>query len=301
MTLEWLVLVFGIPAILIPVVLLWGFAGCGGASVGDIGAQRPTNLRATGISASVIRLTWDDPNMAPVAFEVERTKEGESIPEVLSSTTTFDDTGLQEATTYFYKVRAIRLSDNDESDLSEQAAGRTIGVAFETDLTTDEGAHEGFTVVQRIEPARLRYSTLAGDILTPGARVRITVRGSTSGSLTLDRIYISQPAASGDPYDSAGDLSPVASGVDVAANIAVILPLIDYDLERTRPLLIAFDISANPGSGMFASSLACRQPRRPRISARRRLRRRSTIASPLPRTPVRRRFGFPQHLSGRED
>ena len=51
------------------------------------------------------------------------------------------------------------------------------------------------------------------------------------------------------PYDSAADLTQVQSGVVVPANTPVVLPPIDYDLERARPLLIAFDISANPGSG----------------------------------------------------
>ena len=245
---EWLVLVLVVPAILIPVVLLWGFAGCGAYIIGPA-VRAPSNLRATGISESVISLTWDDSNSAPVSFEVERTKEGESVPEVLSSTTTFDDEGLEEATTYFYTVRAFRVSDNEGSAWSEQVAGRTIGVAFEAGLTTDQSGLEGFCLVQRIEPARLRQSTLPGDIQTLGARVRITVRGSTAAGLTLDRIYISRPAPSGDPYDSAADLTLVASGVIVPANTAIPLPLVDYDLDRTAPLLIAFDVSSSAGSG----------------------------------------------------
>jgi hypothetical protein len=247
---EWLVLILLVPAILVPVVLLWGFAGCSfDPQPADL-ILAPTNVSAAGVSVSAIALTWDNPNTDPVTFQVERTKEGESSPQILSSSsTTLQDAGLQEATTYFYKVKAIRTSDNQDSELSEQAAGRTIGVAFEAGLTTDQAGLEGFCVVQRIEPTRLRQSTVPGGISTPGARVRITVRGSTAASLTLDRVYISQPAASGDPYDSAADLTPVDSGIVVPANTAVALPDVDYDLDKARPLLIAFDISAAAGSG----------------------------------------------------
>jgi hypothetical protein len=247
-TVEWLVLAPLVPAILVPVVLLWGFAGCGFPGIGSV--LRPTNVRAEGISVSEIRLTWENPHGPGVTFEVERTKEGETIPQTLAmSETTLIDSGLEEATTYFYTVTAMRIEYNDDSGPSDRVAGRTIGVAFEAGLTNDQTGWEGYCMVQRIEPARLRQSTLPGDMQTPGARVRITVRGSTAASLTLDRIYISRPAASGDPYDSAGDLIPVASGVVVPANAAVALDLIDYDLDRTSPLLIAFDISSNAGAG----------------------------------------------------
>ena len=245
---EWVVLVLLVPAILVPVVLLWGFAGCSFSASAAVSA--PINVRAEGISVGVIRLTWDDPNTDPVTFQVERVKEGEDIPQILAtSSTTVLDPGREEATTYFYTVTAFRISDNLESLPSAPVAGRTIGVAFEAGLTTDQSGLEGFCLVQRIEPARLRQSTLPGDIQTPGARVRITVRGSTTAGLTLDRIYISRPAPSGDPYDSAADLTLVASGVVVPANTAIPLPLVDYDLDRTAPLLIAFDVSSSAGSG----------------------------------------------------
>jgi hypothetical protein len=257
---EWLVLIFLVPAILVPVVLLWAFAGCEfvpGVAV----HSAATDVSAEGISESAIRVTWTHAASNSVTFQIERTKEGQSLPEaVLTSTaTTLEDTGLDEATTYSYTVTAFRNSDNEQSEPSDPVDARTIGVAFEADFTTDQTGWEGFCIVQRIEPVRLRQSTLPGDALTPGARVRITVRGSTAGSVTLDRIYISQPATTGNPltlnpYDSASDLSQVASGVVVPANTAVSLPLIDYDLDNTRPLLIAFDISPNAGTGKLRHS-----------------------------------------------
>jgi hypothetical protein len=67
--------------------------------------------------------------------------------------------------------------------------------------------------------------------------------------LLLDRIYLSRVAASGDPYDSAADLTLVSTGVLIGKGQAIDLPPIDYDLDKNQPLLVAFDISATPGLG----------------------------------------------------
>lgn len=250
---EWLILVLVVPAILIPVVVLWGFAGCGFSAHAAPGAETPTNVRASGTSASTIAVTWDNPNTEPVSFLVERKKEGESIPLIFpASSTTFPDTGLDEAATYFYQVRAVLIPSGSQSNLSDQASGRTFGTAFDEPRLSssgiDQSGLDGFCLVQRIEPTRLAQSTVPGGLTTQGARVRITLRGSTAANLILDRIFISQAAAV-DPYDSQGDLMHVASNAVVDAGLPVVLPDIDYDLDRTKPLLIAFDINAASGSG----------------------------------------------------
>ena len=239
-----------VPLLVGPIVLLFGFAGCSFSPT--VLPWTPTNLRATGTSTSTINLTWDNPNTEPVTFEVDRTREGESTPETIpSATTTLIDLGLQEATTYFYTVRAVEVANTavKSSNSAPPVSGRTIGRAFVATLTTNDPGREGFTVVQRIEPARLLQSTLAGGILTPGARIRVTVRGSTEGQARLDRVYISQAALQGDVYDSGDDLTQITSGVDVPVNTAVVLPDVDYDLDRTKPLIVAFDISSTPDRG----------------------------------------------------
>ena len=82
-----------------------------------------------------------------------------------------------------------------------------------------------------------------------GTQVRIVLRGSTTGSLTLDRVAISQPAATGDPYDAAPDLTDVASGVTIPPNTVVTVGPVNYALDPTRDLLVAFDISNTPNEG----------------------------------------------------
>ena len=148
---EWLTLLFLVPAIVVPVVLLTGFAGC------FIKPPRPE----------------------PPPFE------------------------------------------------------QTFAATF-----TDTDALRGRCLVQRIESVRLFNS---------GSQVQITLQAFAE-SVVIDRILISQPAASGDPYDSADDLTDVTTAVTlVQPNSSLTLPAIDYNLDRTQPLLIALDISTSSG------------------------------------------------------
>ena len=85
-----------------------------------------------------------------------------------------------------------------------------------------------------------------------GTQVRIVLRGSTTGRLTLDRVTISQPDAAGDAFDSSADLTDVASGVTIPPNTPVTVPPngpVTYTLDPTNDLLVAFDISNTPGEG----------------------------------------------------
>jgi len=107
---------------------------------------------------------------------------------------------------------------------------------------TDTDALRGRCLVQRIESIRLSDS---------GSKVQVTLQ-ALAESVLIDRILISQPAASGDPYDSADDLTDLATGVTlVQPNTSLTLPAVTYNLDRTRPLLIAMDISDNSGALPF--------------------------------------------------
>jgi hypothetical protein len=248
---EWLILICLVPAIVVPLVLLGGFAGCSVIYNPDnipppAPPDAPVITVARGSGVTTIELAWSNPNTSAVTFRIERTRQGDSTPQQFDAASSpFDDNmGLDEATTYVYRVRAARTSDGALSEFSTPASASTFGAAFAAALATDQAGLAGFCIVQRIEPARL---------IRGGTRVSITVRGSTGGDLQLSRITVSQPAAvgdpavSGDPYDANADLVEVASSVVVSANVAVTLPTIDYALDRTRPLLVAFDIGV-PGN-----------------------------------------------------
>jgi hypothetical protein len=94
------------------------------------------------------------------------------------------------------------------------------------------------TLVQRIPAVNLQNS---------GAKLRITLAKTTT-DLVIDKITVSQVKPGGKAYDSANDLKEVTSGggnsgVSLkAVDLPKVLDVIDYNLDRTKDLLIAFHI-----------------------------------------------------------
>ena len=238
---EWTLLLLLVPAIVAPMVLLWGYAGCSFEPGGYLPSE-PENLMVTSATAGSISLSWTQDDDVIVTFEVERLKVGETTPVMLvTSEKSFTDQGLLPQTAYRHRVRAVY--GGVTSEFSNQVETVTLPAfpCFSSTLMTDQPGVEGFCLVQRIEPSRLAAS---------GSEVFITIRGSTVADLLIDRIYISQPAVGGDVYDSAPDLTAVmAAQVMVPANTAVALPGVRYSLDRTRPLLVIFDVAMTPGTG----------------------------------------------------
>ena len=121
---EWVVLLLLVPAILIPVVLLFGFAGCGAFL--DVGAAAPSIASATPLDPQTVELKWTDPNGIPVSFEVERRKGSDAPGEPIAlASSPLLDGSLEAGTEYTYRVRAIRLSDGDLSPWSSAATIQT--------------------------------------------------------------------------------------------------------------------------------------------------------------------------------
>ena len=108
---EWLTLVLLIPAILIPLVLLLGFSGC------SFEPGRAPSLPASPVLISAIpgdetsiTLSWANPEMASVEFEVERQPPFATPPAPIT-TTTFTDRFLSAGAEFAYTVRARRTED----------------------------------------------------------------------------------------------------------------------------------------------------------------------------------------------
>ena len=226
------------------VVLLWGFAGCQifFPLEGPDPLLAPIDVVAKGISLNSIRVSWLNPNMGATTFRVERMGDSEVDSVVLdTSELTIEDGGLEEGTTYFYRVFAIQ--GDAESPDPGTAEGTTLAFtqAFVTSLNASQPTFEGFCVIQRIEPLKLEAS---------GNVVRLTLHGSANGPLTIDTITMSRVAGGGDRYDAAGDLTVVATSVAIPPDVIMTLDAVSYDLDRQQPLLIAFDVSpiANQGN-----------------------------------------------------
>jgi YVTN family beta-propeller protein len=115
--------------------------------------EAPTNLTATGVSHSRIRLSWTDNSFGEFGFEIERVSEepdSETNPgtpdetdsqtsttgtvtntntfNVAANVTSYSDSGLEPYTTYRYRVRAV--TDDDESGWSNEVEKRTKDDCF---------------------------------------------------------------------------------------------------------------------------------------------------------------------------
>lgn len=254
---EWIILLVIVPVIVVPVVLLYGFAGCTfdpSVQPGNPPAPgppaTPTDLAATATDLDRIALAWAylDPPPDAVKFQIQRTG-GSPLPQPpLVTGTTFDDTGLDEGTTYVYQVKAVRDSDGVESELSDPADATTL--SFQSVFTTEgipPSPSNGVDVnndciVQRIT-----------GINGSGIFVRITLRGIVNETTELTAVTISRavPANATQPWDSEETPVPVtfngAAGVSVANGEAAVSDKISYAVSPGQDLHVAFDVSAGSG------------------------------------------------------
>jgi hypothetical protein len=217
----------------------------------------PANLLATPAKIDQIKVSWDNASAIATDYILEHRPPGGTFGEIFRGPdTTFthsNDPTLVEGSRHQYRVSAI-VDPGVENDVPQDGgvksatsaiASTTLAFtdAFTAILTDDEPGDEGFCLVQRLNKALL---TVGGT----HTQVRIVLRGSTTGSLTLDRVTISQPAASGNAYDAGPDLTDViTSPVTIPPNTPVTLGPVDYALNNTQDLLVAFDISSTTGEG----------------------------------------------------
>jgi hypothetical protein len=240
---EWVLLLLLAAAVIVPAVLLLGFAGC--LSKPPF-IHRPIILLAEATSTSAIRLEWSYGGSGATAFEIELTKVGDSLVEsVTAPSSPFEVTGLEERSTYSFRIKALHAND-DDSPWSPPVEASTLGQTFALVYVPGQASDvtvEGSTLILRIEPSRLSRS---------GSLAVLTVTGPSAGTTSLDRIYLSQPSAAGDQYDAGPDLTPV---FDINNGDAVViigpgelrqLPSVAYNLDEARPLLVAIDITPAP-------------------------------------------------------
>jgi hypothetical protein len=100
--------------------------------------------------------------------------------------------------------------------------------------------------VQRIDKAHLSSG---------GNRVRLTIRAATNGAILVNRLFISkaaEPSATNPTpslWDSALDIKEIRpGGVSLPASAVVTLDPFDYVLDKTKDLIVAFDVNGTVGA-----------------------------------------------------
>ena len=228
----------------------------------------PVGLSATAAGTNQINLSWTNRSTATNVVTVERRDPGGSFRPITSvAGNSFSDTGadiggLIEGTTYDYQVSATVVNGfqngveqpvNSAPSAAASATTLAFSTAFTGTLTTDQPNGEGICLVQR-----LSASLLGGAGGQVRSQVRLTLRGSTAGSLMLNNVFISRPdpTAGADLYDADTDLTPVATAITIAAGASVTLPPVNYAFDPSQDLLVAFDISsaANQGNMRFGTA-----------------------------------------------
>jgi hypothetical protein len=181
----------------------------------------PSGLSAVGTSASIILLNWTDNSSNETGFEVERSPDGSGSWTLINTTaanaTSYSNTGLTEATTYYYRVRAVNTGGNSsytsvDDGLTYPAAPSGL-VAFapddtQIDLTwNDNSAGEtsekversadglfGWTLIATLSANDEDYSNTG---LLPGAtwyyRIGATNASGTTYSSVASTITVAAP------------------------------------------------------------------------------------------------------------
>ncbi|MBI4281843.1 fibronectin type III domain-containing protein [Candidatus Uhrbacteria bacterium] len=136
------------------VALMVVFAyGCGGGGGGGGGGTTPvvtpptapSNVVATAMSATSIRVTWSDNSSNENGFTIEYlispATTFQTAGTVAANVTTFTHTGLRASTTYVYRVKATNaggstISTNQASGTTNAASGGGSGTWMEQTLPT---------------------------------------------------------------------------------------------------------------------------------------------------------------------
>ena len=144
----------------------------------------PGSLTAQALSSSQVRLNWTDRSATETGFRIERSPVTDTnfteIATVGANITSFTDSGLSEATKYWYRVRAYNADTTSDYSNEKQVttlynipaapSGLTITSLLSNKVTlswTDNSGDESGFKIQRKKGATGTYA----DIITTAANV----------------------------------------------------------------------------------------------------------------------------------
>jgi len=243
----------------------------------------PSEVKAEPKDATSIQVTWKNNSLKadrmvinddPLPAGPHLATEVAAVPELFTSQP------LTEGSQHKYQLAALfrgtlnGIPNQEVKSVLTPAVtviASTFKAAISVGLATDQANVQGYCFVTRF-PA-------IGTQAKIWTKIRITLRGSTTGPLTINKLTISQPADQYPPdpllpatarerWDSAsaglGNPSGIRvietgvgpNGAPVPFGTAVILPansprvfVEDYTWDESKDLIIAFDVNPTPGQG----------------------------------------------------
>ena len=266
---EWIILVVLVPAVIVPVVLLFGFAGCAAiVGIEDVTITQPTpskpyDLYAEAIGEFEIRLTWQHDNKALVSFEIERTG-GKGGPQKFTGGVggtglpSFVATGLEGGEWYSFEVEAVGAVDATKRS-GPVGTGPVRTWKWESVLPPDFSFKDPATDPSVVEPLTnsCLVQRIPKQLVSFGKGIRLTLRANTP--LTIPKASISKApdyypgvdVTTLEPWDS--DSGKDAFGKDVMKTISGPVPVVPpgttpltwmFDVLGGADLVVAFDVSS---------------------------------------------------------
>ncbi len=192
------------------------------ATTPQVPPATPTNLTATALSSSEVRLNWNDVG-GEQGFRIERRQGNDPfafVANVGPNTTTYTDGGLQANKVYVYRVLAFNQAGN--SDWSNEASARTLRSrpspphsltaaaisATQVDLAwSDENQDEQGFLLERSENAGVSWSQVAS---LPANVTRATDTSAQGGRNYQYRLKAWNDVGQSDPSNVASVSTPAA-------------------------------------------------------------------------------------------
>lgn len=91
-----------------------------------LAVQDPSNLTAEALIDKRVKLNWSDNSIDETSFRIERSPNGSSewieVGNTPADTMTYEDSGLDASTLYWYRVRALRSGDNQYSEYTQSVS-----------------------------------------------------------------------------------------------------------------------------------------------------------------------------------
>ena len=190
----------------------------------DVAPAAPSGLSATSVSTSQINLTWTDNSSNETGFKIERkTGSGGTYAQVATTgagATTYNDTGLTAATTYFYRVRATNAVG--DSAYSAEASATTGTVPPDTPsglmaaATSSSQINLSWTDVATETGFKIERKTGVGGTYSQIATVGGGVVTYSNTGLTANTTYYYRIRATNAGGDSPYSTEANATTLDVA-------------------------------------------------------------------------------------
>jgi hypothetical protein len=158
----------------------------------------PTGLSASMASSTSINLSWTDASTNETGFQIERSTTSGSGFSLINTTsanaTSFNDTGLNPGTTYYYRIRSTNAGGSSaytsESSATTSSSGPTAPTGLSATAVSSSGINLSWTDASGDETGfQVERSTTSGSGFTLITTTAANATSYSDASLTANTTY----------------------------------------------------------------------------------------------------------------